>query len=340
METRIYTINENFIDENIINSLGRSLKNGGLVAFPTETVYGLGANGLDTNSIKRIFQAKGRPSDNPLILHIDDIKSLEELCIIENELAYTLAERFWPGPLTLVLKRKDIVPDIITAGLDTVGIRMPNNNIALKLIEAAGVPIAAPSANRSGSPSPTRALHVFKDLEGRIESVIDGGETGVGLESTVLDLTQKDPIILRPGATTFEMLRELIPNLKVDQAILDLNEIPKSPGQKYKHYSPKAKLILVYGEEKDIVDFFNKQTAKDIGILASTEICKSLDVDCLELGSRSNLEEVAHNLFSNIRELDETEVKTIYCEVFNTIGIGAALMNRLKKASGGESIYV
>ncbi|WP_352419512.1 L-threonylcarbamoyladenylate synthase [Proteiniborus sp.] len=342
--TKIQRISPSHPELNKIKEAAEIIKGGGTVAFPTETVYGLGANALDETAIEKIFLAKGRPQDNPLIVHISSIAQLDDL--VENipEKAYLLMERFWPGPLTLIFNRTNKIPDRITGGLSTVAIRMPNNNIALELIKHSGLPIAAPSANTSGKPSPTNSSHVIHDLSGKIDMIIDGGSTGVGLESTVLDISGDIPTILRPGGVTVEDLLTVLPEVEYDRAIevIDKNIIPKSPGQKYKHYSPNAKMIIVKGSLEEIIQK-TTQLAKeyeskgmDVGIMATKQTYyKYKNENTLIVGDRDFLETIAANLFNVLREFDETNVDIIIAEGVEEKGIGKAIMNRMKKAAGG-----
>lgn len=331
------------------------LKAGGLVAFPTETVYGLGANALDIKAIEGIYKAKGRPSDNPLIVHIADIKALEGLVNTIPAAAPRLMEAYWPGPLTLVMPKSDKVPFVITAGLDTVAIRIPSHPIALALIKKAGVPVAAPSANRSGRPSPTLAKHVIEDLTGRVDIIIDGGSTQVGLESTVLDISSEPPVILRPGGITLEQLQQLLGVVGTDPALSTEptdTAPPRSPGLKYRHYAPKAALLLVQGQHDHVVyeigrraELYTKEGTV-VGILATNETAAlyepSLYTSCriLSLGSRQQPESLASNLFRCLREFDEKAVEVILAETPEINGIGLAVMNRLVKAAGGNIIKV
>jgi len=326
------------------------LLEGGLVAFPTETVYGLGANALNPDAVARIFRAKGRPSDNPLIVHIADMEQVYELSGDIPVHARRAMEAFWPGPLTVVLHKKREVPDIVTAGLDTVAIRMPDHPVALELIRLAGVPVAAPSANTSGKPSPTTAGHVLEDMDGRIDMVVDGGACRVGLESTVLDLTAEPPVILRPGGVTREDIEGVIGHVEVDPALGKLNEdfVPKSPGMKYTHYSPRADVIVVSGQ--DFGRIFEKVSElarqyrlsnKRVGVLASSETGRGYSADAVfPAGSRGNLETVAQNLFYGLRFLDDKGVDLIIAEGYPEEGIGLAIMNRLRKAAGNNVIHV
>jgi len=324
------------------------LKQGGTVAFPTETVYGLGANALDEEAISKIYIAKGRPQDNPLIVHIHEIDQLNELVDSIPEKAFPLMKKFWPGPLTLIFNRSNKIPDMITGGLSTVAIRMPNHNIALQLIKHSALPIAAPSANTSGKPSPTEASHVIEDLFGKIDMIIDGGNTGVGLESTVLDLSTNVPTILRPGAVTIEDLLTIFPKVEYDAALENTSEsiTPKSPGQKYKHYSPKAKMKIVQGETENICSKINelaKQYENEkikVGIMATKQTHHNYDMeDVLIVGDRDKPETIATNLFSTLREFDKVGVDIILAEGIPESGIGKAVMNRMKKAAGGDIIY-
>lgn len=347
MKTKIISIDKNNIDINLIKEAAEYIKEGKLVAFPTETVYGLGANGLDESAVKNIFLAKGRPQDNPLILHISSIDNLYPLVKEIPDLAYECMERFWPGPLTMLFKKSEVVPSVITAGLDTVAIRMPNHPIALELIKQSNCPIAAPSANLSGTPSPTSAKHVIQDQFGRIDMIIDGGNTGVGLESTVLDLTGDTPIILRPGGITIEDFREFIPNITQDLGTIKEDITPKSPGQKYRHYAPKAEMILYSGNLENIVKNIREKaellltTGKKVGIMATEETQNYYGEGLvLVVGSRKKRETIASNLFNTIRLFDEEEVDIILAEGIELDHIGMAIMNRMMKAAGGKVINV
>ncbi|MFD1957890.1 L-threonylcarbamoyladenylate synthase [Paenibacillus thailandensis] len=332
------------------------LRAGGLVAFPTETVYGLGADARNTTAVGRIFAAKGRPSDNPLIVHIADPAQLEGLVYPLPPLAEVLMKRFWPGPLTIVLP---VVPGavspLVTAGLDTVGVRMPNHPSALRLLRLAGCPVAAPSANVSGRPSPTEARHVLDDLEGRIDGVVDGGACGVGLESTVIQLTGSDEIrILRPGGVTPEQLAQAAPGARIDAPSAKAEtgsaaeaEAPRSPGMKYAHYAPRGEMVVVDGEPGAVADYIRRVTSNArargevTGVLAFEERVHAYDADAaLSYGSAGDLEHAAARLYAALRTFDELGVQRIWAEACDERGIGLALMNRLLKAAGGRKVLV
>lgn len=349
METKVIKIDDKHIDMELINQAAKLIKAGKIVAFPTETVYGLGANGLNEKAVEGLFKAKGRPQDNPLILHISSLDQLKTLVLEVPDIAYECRKRFWPGPLTMIFKKSEIVPYMITGGLETVAIRMPKNKIALELIKEANVPIAGPSANLSGRPSPTNASHVIEDLFGKIDMIIDGGDTGVGLESTVLDVSGDAPMILRPGGVTFEDLKEFIPNLTQDLGTIksDNTIVPKSPGQKYKHYAPKADMYVYTGNidnvVKSIINQSNKhiKEGKKVGIMATTETKDMYDKGTILIaGSRNDRNTIAANLFKTLRIFDEEKVDIILAEGVETDNIGRAIMNRMMKASGGKIINV
>ncbi|NJF25382.1 L-threonylcarbamoyladenylate synthase [Thermococcus sp. Bubb.Bath] len=314
----------------------RLIRNGKLVAFPTETVYGLGANALDGAAARRIFEAKGRPADNPLIAHIVEIEWLEELAREIPETAWKLAEKFWPGPLTIVLPARETVPRVTTGGLDTVAVRMPAHPIALGLIRMSGVPVAAPSANISGKPSPTDAEHVIDDFYGRIECIIDGGPTPVGVESTVIDLTGEKPLLLRPGGLPLEEIEKVVGKVEIHPAVRgEVVDVAKAPGMKYRHYAPSAKVIVVEGTEEavgkkinELIEEFRRNGLK-VGVMAMGEH----EADAFfYLGKTS--EEAARNLFRALRELDRTGVDVIIAQGVEEKGLGLAVMNRLRKAAG------
>lgn len=344
--TRYYYVSATNPHPAVIGEVGRAVSRGRIVAFPTETVYGLGADCFNPRAVERIFRAKGRPADNPLIVHI---ASREELARLSSDIpraAEALADAFWPGPLTLVVPRAGRVPDIVTAGLDTVAVRMPDHKVALALIRAAGRPLAAPSANTSGRPSPTTAAHVMADLAGKIDAVLDGGPAGIGVESTVLDLTGPVPVILRPGGITREHLEAVIGRVEIAPAQFLPGEsgVPRSPGLKYRHYAPRGELWLVAGEPPDAARKIREQVKEwkerglKVGVLASREVasyCRDAGADFFRvLGSRACLEEVAKNLYSSLRECDARGVEFILCETFPSHGLGLAVMNRLSRACG------
>ncbi len=349
MDTIFERCDVNRIDESVIDKAAEIIKAGGLVAFPTETVYGLGANGLDADASAKIYAAKGRPSDNPLILHISKINDLDNIVDKIPESAKKLMEKFWPGPMTLVFSKSDIVPYGTTGGLDTVAVRMPEHKVALALIEAAGVPIAAPSANLSGRPSPTTARHVQEDMDGRIDMIIDGGDAGIGIESTIIDVTGDEPMILRPGYITAEMVREVLGSVTFDKVVLagkagdiEADYKPKAPGMKYRHYAPKADFVMYEGDENSVVKKINEMSVADmdgglkVGIIATDETMDRYDKRAyiLSLGSRTDESQVAHNLYGALRSFDDYGVDKIYGETFDKCGFGQAIMNRLAKAAG------
>ncbi|KMK95875.1 tRNA threonylcarbamoyladenosine biosynthesis protein [Rossellomorea marisflavi] len=308
------------------------------VAFPTETVYGLGANATSDEAVEKIFLAKGRPSDNPLIVHIANKQQLTELVEEIPDKAHLLMDAYWPGPLTLIFKNKPgVFSQRVTAGLDSVGIRMPDHPVALSLIEESGLPIAAPSANRSGRPSPTTALHVIEDLDGKIAGVVDGGETGVGVESTVVDCTSDIPVVLRPGGVTREQLEEVVGRVDVDPSLKEGKGAPKSPGMKYTHYAPDAPVYLVEGTREDIQKLVDdrKREGLKVGVLTTEECASLYEAEViLTAGSRSDLLSVAHHLYDTLRAFNKYELDIIYSEVFPEEGVGLAVMNRLQKAAG------
>lgn len=343
MNTKIVKTEDGNEDE-VIREAGEILKSGGLVAFPTETVYGLGGDALKEDAARKIYSAKGRPSDNPLIVHIADIGALDELASEIPECAYKLAEAFWPGPLTMIFKKKDIVPYGTTGGLDTVAIRMPSHPVAHRLIKDSGVYIAAPSANLSGRPSPTRAEHVIEDMDGRIDMIIDGGAIEIGIESTIVDVTCEVPMILRPGYVTADMIRDVLGDVCFDETVLAHTTVkgqPKAPGMKYRHYAPKAELTIFEGENEKVVSKINELAVKyeydglKVGILSSNENeHKYAHGEVVVVGSRENEHEVAAHLFDVLRHFDHIDVDVILSEGFSEDSFGQAVMNRLIKAAG------
>ncbi len=345
METKqIQILNPHKVKDEELAEAAEILKKGGLVAFPTETVYGLGANGLDEEAAKKIYAAKGRPSDNPLIVHISAPEELESLAAEIPDAAKSLMELYWPGPLTMVFKKKEIVPCGTTGGLDTVAVRMPSDPIARALIRLAGVPVAAPSANRSGRPSPTTAGHVWQDMAGRIEMIIDGGPVGIGVESTIVDVTGPVPVILRPGAVTMEMIKDALGQVEIDPAIVGPVKEgvrPKAPGMKYRHYAPKARMTLVEGEMEQVVRTINRlarealKGGERVGIICTDETRSCYPAGMIRsIGIRAREETVAHNLYAVLREFDDLEADVIFSESFPGDQIGQAIMNRLTKAAG------
>ncbi|WP_251386754.1 L-threonylcarbamoyladenylate synthase [Mediterraneibacter agrestimuris] len=343
MKTIIKKTDEKNKDGQAIQEAGAILKAGGLVAFPTETVYGLGADALNADAAARTYAAKGRPSDNPLIVHIADMDALEKIAVDIPWSAVRLAENFWPGPLTMVFDKSEAVPYSTTGGLDTVAVRMPANQTAQELIRAAGGYVSAPSANTSGRPSPTTAEHVRVDLDGKIDMILDGGSVEIGLESTIVDMTVEPPMILRPGAVTAEMMEPVIGDVAIDETVLgsESNKAPKAPGMKYRHYAPKAKLIIVEGNIKEVVlairqlCYASVREGEKVGIMATGEtICYYRHGVIKNIGSRENEKTIARNLYAVLREFDDEDVDVIYSESFAISGIGNAIMNRLEKAAG------
>lgn len=344
MKTEILKIDRENINNDYIKKAADIIKEGLLVAFPTETVYGLGADGLNNEACKKIFMAKGRPCDNPLILHISDISMLDKLVEEISDKHRKLFD-LWPGPMTLIFKKSKLIPDAVTAGGDTVAIRFPSDKIARSLIRTANTPIAAPSANISGRPSPTKASDVYQDMDGIIPLIIDGGESNIGIESTVIDLSGVSPTILRPGFYTYEYLKEILDDIKLDDSLVDSTKIPKSPGQKYKHYAPKAKLRVFVGDgATDILlkyaeDY--KAQGKKIGILSfEEEKEKFTSYPFISLGSRDDLSTMSHVLFSSLREMDRLGVDIILAEGVRENNLGKSIMNRVKKAAANDLIYI
>lgn len=349
METKVAIIKDIEIDNNYINEAANIIKNNGIVVFPTETVYGLGANALDSDAVSKIFKAKGRPQDNPLIVHVAN-KNISNLVLDVPEIAKTLIDKFWPGPLTIILEKNNIIPDVTSAGLGTIGIRMPDNNIALRLIELANKPIAAPSANISGRPSPTEVERCIEDLSGKVDYILGGERSEVGVESTIVDCTVNPPLILRPGGVTLEMLREIHSGISIDEAIKGKpkNDLkPKAPGMKYRHYAPKAKLKIIRGNKEKTIDKIKEivdnciEKSKNVAILCTNEnVSKFHKGRVISLGSETALEDIARNLFEALRRCDDLGVDIILCEAFQEQGVGVAIMNRLNKAAGFDIIEV
>ena len=339
MDTKLFST-----EENEINEAGKIIRNGGLVAFPTETVYGLGASAFDADAAKKIYAAKGRPSDNPLIVHICDKAQIADIAAEIPNAAQIVIDKFMPGPVTIILKKKSVVPNDVTAGLETVAIRFPAHETAQRLIAAAGVPIAAPSANLSGKPSPTKAKHVIKDMTGRIDAIIDGGGCNVGVESTIVDFTGERPVILRPGGVTYDDLNAQGIDVEIDKNILQSiapDEVPKCPGMKYKHYAPNAEVTVVEGEknavQKKIKELLNETNGKIAGVLTMY----GADYDNAVILSAGNTnKEYAKNLFSALREFDELGVEIVLAEFSEKDGYGLAVKNRLYKAAAQRVIHV
>lgn len=312
------------------------LRSGGLVAIPTETVYGLGANAFDKDACLKIFEAKGRPGDNPLIVHIAHKSQLDDIVEEVNENAKKLINAFWPGPLTIVMKKSDKIPNEVSAGLDTVAVRMPSHKIAYQLLDMCGIPVAAPSANTSGKPSPTAAKHVFEDMNGRIDAIVDGGSCEVGLESTVIDVTEDIPKLLRPGGVTYEQLCDVLGTVIKNYEFKD-GEIPKSPGVKYKHYAPKAQVFVVKGNFSEYV-VKKCDEYKKIGVLCHNKY--NLPQNCIVRYMGDSPEEYANTLFSHLRDFDSENVDVIFAEDIDDKGINLAVSNRLYKAAGYNFIEV
>lgn len=349
MKTKIIRIDPDHIDEQAIGEAGEIIKRGGLVAFPTETVYGLGGDALNPEASKKIYASKGRPSDNPLIVHIADLEHLFPIAEEVPEKAKLLASKWWPGPLTMIFRKTELVPYETSGGLDTVAVRFPNHPVALTLIRASGGYIAAPSANTSGRPSPTTARHVAEDLDGRIDMILDGGEVRIGLESTIVDFTEEVPVILRPGYINQEMLKEILGEVRMDPGLQSENEHvrPKAPGMRYRHYAPKAELTIVEGKRDDVVRKINELTAqaisenKKVGVIAAEETASLYPRgDIRNIGSRAADKEIARNLYSVLRDFDEDQVDVIFSESFETPRMGQAIMNRLLKAAGHKVITI
>ena len=337
-----------YLTENEILHAAEILRQGGLVGIPTETVYGLGANGLNAEAVAHIFEAKGRPQDNPLILHIPEASWLERYCGNIPAAAYKLAEQFWPGPMTMILPRKTIVPDVVTAGLDTVGMRCPAHKLCRKLIAAADVPVAAPSGNTSGRPSPTTAKHMMEDMDGKIDAILEGGPCSVGVESTIIDLTCQPPRLLRPGGITLEQLREVLGEVEVDAAVTRLmgaGEKPRAPGMKYRHYAPKAPVTVVTGDPQRAAAYIREHASNEDGIICFDEFVPLFDPQCnhgtlMDLGPAADQSEQARRVFDALRYFDHTDVHAIWAQCPDSTGIGLAIANRLNKAAGFHIVEV
>ena len=344
MNTIISKIDINNIDKNEIKRQAKLLSEGKTVIFPTETVYGLGANALDEDAVKKIYEAKGRPSDNPLIVHIYDKEEVYNLAENINEKAKTIMDKFWPGPITIILNKKDIVPYRTSGGLETVAIRMPSHLIAREIIKEAGVPIAAPSANISGRPSPTKADHVYEEMNGRVSGIVLGGDCNFGLESTVLDVTTENPMILRPGSITKEDLEKVIGEVLIDPSLerKEDNKKAKAPGMKYTHYSPDADVYIVSGNREETISKINSLVVENnekglkTGVMCLEQNKNNYKGEVVSLGS--TLEEVGSNLFDVLRKMDKMNIDIVYSEEFSRNGVGQAIMNRLLKSAGYKTI--
>ena len=349
METKVFVARDNYIKDEELKEASAVIRSGGLVAFPTETVYGLGGDATNPEASRKIYAAKGRPSDNPLIVHIADFSQLRNIVAEVPQEAEKLAEAFWPGPLTMILRKNEVIPYETTGGLDTVAIRMPSHPVARAFLQDSGCMIAAPSANTSGRPSPTTAQLVWGDLHGKIEILLDGGPVGIGIESTIVDLSEERPMILRPGFITQEMLSAVLGDVGVDPGLASENskQPPKAPGMRYRHYAPKADLTLVEGTMEEVISKINALTreaqamGKSVGVLATEE-----NKDCyvadhvIVIGQRQDEAEIARHLFDVLRQFDDLQVDLIYSESFVAAGVGQAIMNRLLKAAGHKRIFV
>ncbi len=348
METKVYKVGKE-VSSGELAEAGEILRRGGLIAFPTETVYGLGGNAESAESSRKIYAAKGRPSDNPLIVHIAEFSQLEAIASEVPEAARKLNAAFWPGPLTMIVNKNEVIPYETTGGLDTVAVRMPSHPVARQLIKDSGCMIAAPSANTSGRPSPTCAEHVWEDLNGKIDGIIDGGSVNIGLESTIIDLTEEVPTILRPGYITQEMLAKVLGEVRLDPGLQEDNTKvrPKAPGMRYKHYAPKGDLKIVTGDETAVVKKISELAEEAIasgysaGIIATEETKQKYRVegaDIVTIGAREDEDSIARHLFGVLRQFDDDGVQVIFSEDFNTPRIGMAIMNRLLKAAAHQVI--
>lgn len=342
MNTKIFKIDDENIDKKSMEALGDIIAKGGLVAFPTETVYGLGADALNEEAVKKIFKAKKRPADNPLIVHFDKIEDIEKVAFL-NDKSRLILEEFSPGPVTVILKKKEFLSDFVTAGLGTVAVRIPSNKTARALIASSGKPIAAPSANLSGKPSPTTAKDVIEDMSGRIDAIIDGCDSEVGVESTVIDMTEEIPQILRPGGITLSQIRRIIPEAQVDRHVLESvekNDKPKSPGMKYKHYAPKAEVYVVEGKpeetHKKIEELILKNAGKRTGVLS---MGAKYSAEVVIYAGKDN-KEYAKNLFRSLREFDRLGAEIVFAEFWDDEEYGLAVKNRLYKSAGNRVIHV
>lgn len=348
METRYIYMDDTSLEDRIVDELARALQTGKTVVFPTETVYGIGANALNVASVQKIYQAKGRPSDNPLIVHIGDMEQVASYVTQVSPVAKALMAAFWPGPLTLVFQKKPCIPPAITGGLDTVAIRLPSHKVAQAILKASHIPVAAPSANISGRPSATDGAHVKEDLMGQVDYIVDGGPSPIGLESTVVDVTGDHPVILRPGGITKEMLENVVTHVSLDPHLKGAKTVPKSPGMKYRHYAPKGQLILVRGKDRQqVISYINdrlkeaNETGEKVAVLAPEESKTSLYGEAVySLGKENQPKEIAANLFRLLRLMDQYNMAKIYALELGEEELGLAIMNRLKKAAGGYVIDI
>ena len=350
MKTEYIKTDADNIDLQAIKKAGMIIRSGGLVAFPTETVYGLGGDALNAGSSQKIYEAKGRPSDNPLIVHIAQFDSIYKIASYIPPAAEKLAKMYWPGPLTIILKKTRIVPDETTGNLPTVAVRFPSHPVAQLLIKEAGGYIAAPSANISGRPSPTTGEHVAVDMDGRIDMIIDSGPCRIGLESTIIDFTCDVPMMLRPGYVSQQMLEDVIGTVEKDPAVFgEASEgvKPKAPGMKYRHYAPRGVLTIVSGKKADVINLINDRTAKNSSKVRTAVLCRSENTSCypqadlvIDMGDDKNEEKIASRLYDSLRKCDEENIDEIYSEEFDTPGLGLAIMNRLIKAAGHNLIRV
>ncbi len=338
METKYFTVGKD-ADDLIYKTCSEMIRNGGLVAFPTETVYGLGVSAYRGEAVPKVFEAKGRPSDNPLIVHVAYPEDAESVAYT-SELYYKIAERFMPGPITVILPKKDVIPMSVTGGLDSVGVRCPSHPVAHRLIIESGVPIAAPSANLSGAPSPTVGEHVMRDMNGRCSAVIDGGSCDYGLESTVIAIKGEEAVILRPGAVTAEELSEVCSKVTVSEAVKNpkmAGDRPESPGMKYKHYSPLAEFILIDADCRKVIAFVNSLDEDNIGIIVSTEEAAEVTgAEVFPYGNKGDIREYCHRLFAIFREADDKGVKKLFAPLPDDTGVSLALYNRMIRAAGNK----
>lgn len=335
METKVLKASEESIKE-----AADIIKSGGVVGVPTETVYGLGANALDSDAVGRIFEAKGRPKDNPMIVHVSCMEEIKPLVKEIPESAKLLAEKFWPGPLTIIMKKTDLVPSVTSGNLDTVAVRMPSHEVMREIIKKSGCPIAAPSANLSGSPSPTNAKYVFDDMNGKIPLIIDGGESNVGLESTVITLAGEKPRLLRPGGVTPEELEEVLGEIEIDKAVkakLEENQKVSSPGMKYKHYAPKIKVVIIKADSKKYIEYVSSQN-KNVAALCFEDEAEKISVPYVTYGKSFDSSSQAKRLFDALRELDKTGAEIAFAHCPSEEGVGLAVYNRLLRSAGFDVI--